>query len=207
MFDPYSQGEMIWLEVDTIIRQRSGGKKTLDDFASIFFGGDKGSYGSKTYTFNDMVAALNTVQPYDWHEFLRAHLESYGQGQSAGTIERSGYKLVFTGKPRGDGTPRKALDLTYSVGMRVSAAGRITAVRWDGPAFQAKLTIGETISSVNGKPYDTDVLTNAIHQAVNGGAWQQTTSIEWRGGLRNLHIERIEREPDFLDDILAKKKR
>jgi predicted metalloprotease with PDZ domain len=116
-----------------------------------------------------MVAALNAVQPYDWHGFLRSHLDDYGQGQSAGAIERSGYKLVFKDKPLGDDPPSKALDLAYSVGMRVNAAGRITAVRWDGPAFKAKLTSGETIVSVNGKPYDADVFTNAINQAVNGG--------------------------------------
>ena len=38
--DYYSEGELIWLDADTLIRQLSGGKRSLDDFARSFFGVD-----------------------------------------------------------------------------------------------------------------------------------------------------------------------
>ena len=214
MFDPYVQGEMIWLEADTIIRQQSGGMKSLDDFAKIFFGGNDTGNTTSTYTFDSMVAALNTVQPYDWHSILHSRLNEYGQGKLVHSVDRAGYKLVFTDKPIGDGAPSKSLDLAYSLGMRVTPTGRISAVHWDGPAFKANLTIGETIVSVNGKPYDPELFTAAITDAAHGGpldivvkrgAWQQATSIKWREGMKYPHLQRIEGKPPLLDEILASK--
>ena len=211
MFDPYTAGEMIWLETDTIIRQQSGNRKSLDDFAKSFFSGNDVGNTTNTYTFDDMVAALNAVQPYDWHSFFRSRLDDYGQGRLVHSIDRAGYKLVFTDKASGGGPPSKSLDLAYSLGMRVNATGRIYAVHWDGPAFKANLTIGETIVSVNGKPYNPELLTAAVVSAATGGpldfvvkrgGWQQATSIEWRGGLRYPHLERIEGETHLLDEIL-----
>ena len=31
--DYYSEGQLIWLDADTLIREKTGGKKSLDDFA------------------------------------------------------------------------------------------------------------------------------------------------------------------------------
>ncbi len=214
MFDPYVAGEMVWLEADAIIRQQSAGKTSLDDFARTFFSGNDAGNVTSTYTFDDMVVALNAVQPYDWRGFFQSRLDDYGQGQMVHSIDSMGYKLVFTDKPIGNDPPGTSLDLAYSLGMRVSPIGRIDAVHWEGPAFKAKLTAGETIVLVNGKAYDPEVLTKAITGAVDGGpldlvvkrgAWQQSTSIEWRGGMRYPHLERIEGTPDILDDILTGK--
>ena len=212
MFDPYLQGEMIWLEADAIIRQQSAGQRSLDDFARSFFGGDDGGNITKTYTFEGMVRALNAVQPYDWHSFLRSHLDDYGQGQLAHSIERAGYQLVFTDKPSGDESASKALDLAYSLGMRVNATGTISAIHWGGPAFKANLSYGQIILTVNGKPYDPALFRQAIVDAAKGGpldlvvernGWRMSTSIEWRGGMRYPHLQRIPGKPALLDDILA----
>ena len=214
MFDPYESGEMIWLEVDAIIRQQSAGTKSLDDFAHTFFGGNDAGDVTSTYSFDDMVTALYHVQPCDWQGLLRSRLNDYGQGRLAHSIERAGYKLIFTDKPIGNDPPSKSLDLAYSLGMRVSPTGSVTAVHWDGPAFRANLTIGETIVSVNGKPYDPALFTNAINEAVKGGsldlvmkrgAWEQATSIAWKGGMRYPHLQRIAGDPDFLDQIFTPK--
>jgi hypothetical protein len=98
--------------------------------------------------------------------------------------------------------------------MRIALNGRISEVHWEGPAFRANLTTGETIVSVNGKPYDPELFTVAITAAASGGpldlivkrgAWQQSTSIEWQGGMRYPHLQRIEGEPSLLDDILTGK--
>ena len=212
MFDPYTVGEMIWLEADAVIRQQSGGKRSLDDFVRSFFSGVDTGNVTATYTFDDIVAALNQVQSYDWHAFLRARLDDYGQGRLEHSIDRTGYRLVFTDKPIGNVPSGKSLGLTYSLGMRIDAAGRITTVQWEGPAFKAKLIPGETIIQVNGKPYTPESMVQAITDTTSGGKlevvvkrgeWQQTTVIDWHGGMRYPHLQRIEEQPDLLDAILA----
>ena len=214
MFDPYDSGEMIWLEADAIVRAQSGGNKSLDDFARIFFANNDAGNITSTYTFDDMLGALNTIQPYAWQDFFRSRLKQYGQGKLVHGIDHTGYRLVFTDKPIGNGPPSQALDLAYSLGMRVSPTGRISAVHWEGPAFKANLTVGETIVSVNGLPYAPEVLTRAISKAVHGeplslivkrGTWQASTVIDWRGGMRYPHLEHIEGKPALLDNILSPK--
>ncbi len=49
--DYYDEGSLIWLDADTLIRERSGGKRSLDDFARAFFGVHDGSFVTDTYTF------------------------------------------------------------------------------------------------------------------------------------------------------------
>ena len=73
--DYYSEGELIWLDVDTLIREQTGGKKSLDDFAKAFFGVEDGSYVPLTYEFADVVKTLNAVSPHDWTAFLKARVE------------------------------------------------------------------------------------------------------------------------------------
>src|SRR5581483_4830905 len=94
--DYYSEGELVWLDADTLIRELSGGKKSLDDFARAFFGINNGSFVTVTYTFNDVVKALNAVQPYDWAGFLRQRLDEHAKGAPLDGITRGGYRLVYT---------------------------------------------------------------------------------------------------------------
>jgi predicted metalloprotease with PDZ domain len=213
MFDPYNKGEIIWLNVDEIIRERSAGKRSLDDFAHSFYGGRDAGNTVKTYTFDDMVSALNAIQEYDWRAFFAAKLNNYGQWQSADIIHRTGYKLVFTDKATDETPSSTFLDLAYSVGMQVSN-GKVVAVRWGGPAFNAHIAVGETVISVNGQPYTQELLRTAVVQSAKGGPielvvkrgdWQQTTSIDWHQGLRYPHLERIEGKPALLDQIMSAK--
>jgi predicted metalloprotease with PDZ domain len=74
--DYYPEGTLIWLEADVMIRQLSKGTKSLDDFCRNFHGGPGGAPDLKPYTFDDIVAGLNAIQPYDWAGFLRTRLTS-----------------------------------------------------------------------------------------------------------------------------------
>ena len=94
MFDAYNSGHVIWLEADAIIRQQSGGKRSLDDFAKDFFSGDDAGDVTRTFTFDDMVASLQRVQPYDWQGFFRKRLDDYGQGSLVKSIDQAGYELT-----------------------------------------------------------------------------------------------------------------
>src|SRR5690349_17170288 len=68
--DYYDEGSLVWLEADVLIRQRSNGKLSLDDFCRRFHGGSDTPPLVKTYTFDDIVNTLNEVMPYDWRSFL-----------------------------------------------------------------------------------------------------------------------------------------
>ncbi len=215
--DYYSEGELIWLDADTLIRELSDGKHSLDDFAKLFFGINDGSFVPATYSFEDLVKALNTVQPNDWTKFLRARLESYGPGAPLDGITRGGYKLVYTDTPTSyfkDAEARaKITDLTYSLGMVAAADGRLIDVSWEGPAYKGGLTMGNQIIAVNGIAFDFDRLKIAIRDAnktaasiellIKNGDHFRTVKIDYHDGLRYPHLERVGSAETSLDQILA----
>jgi predicted metalloprotease with PDZ domain len=218
--DYYSEGQLIWLDADTLIREQSKGKKSLDDFAKAFYGIHDGAWVPATYTFDDVVATLNAVQPYDWATFLRTRLDGHGPGAPLDGLKRGGYRLTYTDTPsefwKVNETRRKTVDLTYSIGVVLNREGAISDVMWDGPAFKAGLTSGTQIVAVNGVAYDADNLKAAIKAAkgtaepiellVKTGDRYRTVRIDWREGLRYPHLERDGSGPAKLDDILAPRK-
>ena len=144
--DYYSEGQLIWLDADTLIRERTGGRKSLDDFARGFFGVRDGSYVTDTYTFEDVVAALNAVTPYDWATFLRTRLDGHGPGAPLDGLARGGYRLVYTDTPspflKDAEKMRDHTDLGFSLGVILDKDGKLIDVHWEGPAFQAGLITG-----------------------------------------------------------------
>ncbi|SFF78584.1 glycyl aminopeptidase. Metallo peptidase. MEROPS family M61 [Novosphingobium sp. CF614] len=200
--DYYVEGALTWLEADQIIRQGTGGAKGLDDFAKAFFGLRDGDWGELTYDFDEVVKTLNAVHPFDWANFLRTRLYLTRQPAPLKGLEMGGYKLVWKDQPnpydKGVSDFRKSLDLTYSLGISLDDDGAITAVLWDGPAYNAGLANGTKIVAVNGRAYDKDVIKDAITRAKPGNASAgapiallvrrgnryQTVEIDYHGGLR-----------------------
>jgi len=217
--DYYSEGQLIWLDADTLIREKSGDKRSLDDFAKAFFRINDGSYVPATYTFEDVVSALNSVQPYEWAKFLRARLDGHGPGAPLAGLARGGYKLVYSETPtdywRGLEAKRGVTDLTYSLGMAIGREGRLTDVLWEGLAFKNKLTIGQQIIAVDGTTYSGDSLKDAMKSAkttgaaikllVKNGERYRTIRLDYRDGLRYPRLERDAGTPARLDKILAAK--
>ena len=220
--DYYGQGELIWLDADTLIRRKTGGKKSLDDFAHAFFGINDGSYVTVTYTFNDIVRALNGVFPYDWAGFLNARLNDPAPAPLNG-LTQGGYKLAYTDKPS-DFTKsaehlRKMTDLLYSLGVILDHSGSVAEVLWDGPAFNAGITVGTEIVAVNGHAFDADDLKDAITAAktapapiqllLKRGDRYDTVALNYHGGLRYPHLERVPNTTNttaLLDDLLSPRK-
>ena len=215
--DYYSEGQLIWLDADTLIRQRSGGKRSLDDFARAFFGVNNGSFVPATYDFDEVVRTLNGVEPYDWASFLKTRLLGHGPGAPLDGITRGGYRLVFTPTPteyfRAAEGRRKVTDLTFSLGLSVNRDGQIGEVIWDGPAFRAGLTADTQIMAVNGLTYNADDLKDAVRLAKGGGApiellvkindHFRTVRIDYHDGLRYPRLEKIVPGEAALDAILA----
>jgi len=219
--DYYAEGQLIWLDADTLIRERSQGQRSLDDFARTFFGVDDGSFATVTFTFEDVVRALNAVEPYDWSAFLRERLDSIGKPAPLDGIRRGGYKLVFTDAPsellKAHDEQSKRVNLLYSIGAELDDKdGAVMDVFWDSAAFKAKLTEGSMLVAINGAAYGSDVLKDAIRSAkttkqpieliVKNGDRFRVLHLDYYDGLRYPHLEREPSVPARLDDILATRK-
>lgn len=215
--DYYSEGQLIWLDVDTLIRERSGGKRSLDDFAKAFFGVDDGSFITHTYTFEDVVKTLNAVEPYDWTSFLRTRLEGHGPGAPLDGLKRGGYKLVYTETQseylKSAEARRHTTDFTYSLGFTVNKDGQLGDVLWEGPAFKAGLTADTQIVAVNGLTYNADDLKDAVKAAKGGkepidllvkiNEHYRHVPIDYHDGLRYPRLEKIGSGEPSLDAILT----
>jgi predicted metalloprotease with PDZ domain len=215
--DYYSESQLVWFDVDTLIRELSGGKQSLDDFAKAFYGIENGSYIPATYSFDDVVKTLTAVQPHDWAVFLKQRLDGFATGAPLDGLARGGYRLIYNDTPtkflESAEKRRKTVDLAFSIGVVIGKDGMLNEVMWDGPAFKAGLTEGAQIVAVNGDAYEEDGLKDAIKSAKTGTApiellmkakdQYRTVRIDYHDGLRYPHLERIDATPARLDDILA----
>ncbi len=214
--DYYNEGMMVWLEADQIIRAGTGGQKGLDDFARAFFGLREGDWGQVTYDFDDIVAALNAVHPYDWADFLTTRIRMPGQPAPIRGVEMGGYRLVWKEEPNpyeaGRMRTAKNLTLQYSLGLTLSAAGEVSATMWGGPAFDAGIVNGATILAVNGTAWSEAAIKRAITAARDGapleltvkrGEQIRTVAVNYDGGLRYPWIEPAGEGEQPLDRLLA----
>jgi len=215
--DYYSEGMLIWLEVDARLRQLSGGRRSMNDFARAFFGINPGDQGVATYTFDDVVATLNGIAPFDWAAFLRERVSEVRAHAPLAWLEAGGYRLVYRDTPTPYFTARekdrKILDLTYSVGAVIGEGGRISGVAWDSPMFSAGATAGATIVAVNGRQYSNDGFRQAIRAAHAGrepirllikrGERYADIAVDYHDGLRYPALERVGTGPSSLDALLA----
>lgn len=214
--DYYTEGALIWLDVDTRLRELSREKKSLDDFAAGFFGVEDGRVEALPYSFEDVVAALNRVAPYDWAGFLKDKLNRSGEDAPLDGLARSGWKLSFGPEPtafvKSNEERNKNKDFSWSLGVVVGKDGALEDVLWGSPAFAAGLSKGDTLLAVNSRGYSADLLKQALIDAQknaqpielilkNLDRWR-TVSIDYREGPRYPRLEPIGGSPDRLSAIL-----
>ncbi len=214
--DYYPEGELIWLEADTIIRRQSHGKKSLNDFCVRFLGLG-GNTGPKTvpYTFQDIVSDLNATQSYDWASFLTERLTSKVDHAPLSGIENGGYKLTYTDTPNAMTKAREdlgGLDAWYSLGFHTSGDGTLGDVLFYSPAYKAGLGPEMKIVAVNGRQYTDSLMHNAIRDSktvqtpieliVENTGYYRMVKLDYHGGERYPHLERVNAKPDILDQIL-----
>ena len=87
--DFYEASVFLWLDVDTELRARSGGKASLDDFMNRFYAGPNGAPQLKPYVEEDLYGTLNAVAPGNWRAFVRRHLDPTGTSALFAALERS----------------------------------------------------------------------------------------------------------------------
>jgi predicted metalloprotease with PDZ domain len=218
--DYYFEGELLWLDADTLIRKLTQNKKSLDDFQKIFLG-NGGNTGPLIvpYNFDELVTDLNAIVPYDWATFLHDRVDKINPRADLAGIEHGGYKLVYRDKPSAvettmamAGGPRtRGVDCWFSIGLRIGPDGTIGDVRWIGPADKARLVPGEKIMAVNGQIFSSDVLKAAIrgakggaepiHLIVQADSFVYTMDLDYHDGERYPALERVDGAPAYLDDI------
>jgi predicted metalloprotease with PDZ domain len=212
--DYYNEAALVWLEADQVIRRGTGEARGLDDFAKRFFGTGEGDWGVKTYTFEDVVAALNAIHPYDWANFLDTRLRSPSQPAPVKGIEMAGYRLVWKDEPNPFTKQVGAAgDFGYSLGFSVGTDGAVSGTRWGGPAFTAGINPGTTIMAVDGLAFSRERLTTAVKEAKGGktpiklivkrGDRYDAVEVPYHGGMRYPWIEPVAAGEQPLDRLLA----
>ena len=220
--DYYDEALLVWLDADTLIREGTNGRRSLDDFARGFFGRLDGEVQRRGYTFEEVAAALNAVHPHDWASFLRERLDAVGPEARAPLdgITRGGYRLIWVDAL----TPAEkqiqtgwASDFRYSLGFTLGSNNSINGVRWGSPAFDAGLGAGWELVAVGDRTASAEALREAVTAARSGGGpivvtvrngdRIRTLNFDYRDGLRYPRLERIEGTPDRLGDILAPRRR
>jgi predicted metalloprotease with PDZ domain len=218
--DYYDESGLIWLEADTIIRAKSGGKKSLDDFAKLFFGPPSSAPSLKPYTLDDVVSALNAVAPNDWRAFLNERVYRVAPRPPLGALEAAGWRLVYDATPNWYGALRertiKFTDASFSLGMWVKGDGTISDVVHGSPAFAAGLVPKMKITAIDGRKFDADVLREEIRAAktaakpidvtVEQGTFAGTFHVDYHDGERFPHLERIEGKADVLSEIMRSRR-
>ena len=213
--DYYDEDVLNWLWADVIIRQQSHGSKSLDDFCKLFHGGQSGPPMLKTYTFDDVVSALNQVAAYDWRGFWTERLTSHGPGGPLGGVLGSGWKLVYDENPsqltRANEHDAKGIDAQYSVGLWLKQNGGVLDTVEGMVAARSGIGPGMTIVAVNGHRFSSDAWHDAIAAAKTGSApielivenadYFRTVRLDYHEGEKYPHLVRDEGKPDILTEI------
>ncbi len=214
--DYYPEGELIWLEVDTIIRQQTQGKKSLNDFCRLFHGGESGPPKVVPYTFDDVVNTLNQVTPYDWAKLLNERVRAVTTGAPLGGVERGGWRLIYNDQPNvilhtGEKVS-KTVNVYYSLGFAVrKETGDIIDVIHGSPAYAAGVGPGMKLIAIDGRAWSNDLLQEALVDSkmnkqpvdllIENAQFFKTYSIPYHDGIRQPHLERAD-GPDLLSEIL-----
>ncbi len=227
--DYYGEMLLIWLDADSLIREKTSGAKSLDDFAKAFFGVKNGELGPLPYRFEDIVSALNSVVPHDWAGFLHQRLDSHAARAPLDGLARGGWKLVYADTPsdtaKADEAEGRFADFAYSLGFTVGSPrggagapgsdGRISNVVWGGVAFQAGMAPGATLLAVNSRAYKAELLKLAVTANKAGqapielllreGDRFRTLRLDYRGGLRYPKLEPVAGSEDRLGALLGRR--
>jgi predicted metalloprotease with PDZ domain len=213
--DYYDEGALIWLRADAQIREQSQGRRSLDDFLRAFFGQRDTEPIVVPYTREDVEAALSAICPFDWHGFFETRVYQVNSKPPTDGLEAAGWRLVYNAAPNNQpffDQAATAPDLyaSYSIGIDVKKDGTIADVLPGTPAYDAGLGPQMTILAVDGRVYSADVLSESIAHPRNGKISVivrnfdsvESREIQYAGGLRYPHLERIPGTHDYLSEIL-----
>jgi predicted metalloprotease with PDZ domain len=216
--DFYDEGWLIWLDADTKIRELSGDKRSLDDFCKRFYGPPSSAPMVKPYGFDEVIATLNDIAPFDWRTFFLTRLNSTDFHAPLGGIERGGWKLTYETTPSGFlkdlEQVRRGVEMGYSIGLRLGEDGSVADVIEGMAAARAGIGPGMKILAVNGKAYSPAVLRDVVRATTDPRQRRIELLIDNEGDVRAFQVmysegekypvlERDEAKPDMLSKIIA----
>jgi predicted metalloprotease with PDZ domain len=211
--DFYDEGVLLWLEIDTLIRQKTDGARSLDDFCRRFHGGKGGAPSVKGYALDDVVKELDAVVSHDWKDLLTKRLTATDAPPLAG-LQRSGWKLTYGDAPseiqKVQEAENKTVDLTAALGMLLKEDGTVQDVIAGKSADRAGVAPGMKVVAVNARRWSAQGMRTALAATKTGeaklqllienGDLFQTYALEYRGGEK---YARLERDPESKKDVLA----
>jgi predicted metalloprotease with PDZ domain len=214
--DYYDEDVLNWLWVDTIIRQQTHNKKSMDDFCHLFHGGPGVIPEVKTYNFDDVVNTLNQVVAYDWRGFWTERLTNHGPGAPLNGIERSGWKLTYNDTPselfRIQDRYDDQINVSYSIGLLLRQDGTVIDTVEGMTAAKAGIGPGMRLIAVNGRRFSADVLEDALRAGTKSSApltllventdYFKNYNLDYHGGERYPHLVRDDSKPDVLGEII-----
>jgi len=214
--DYYREGPLLWLQVDSVLRQKSNGARSLDSFAADFFGPPDGVIAVKPYTYQDLIAALNREAPFDWNGLLQGSLQATRPAPVSPGLEAAGWTVIYSDEPNqadvdAESTSQQT-DLSTSIGLLIEQDGTIVDLVPDSAAGRAGLAPASKLMGVNHRVYSADLLRRAIVEAETNkqpidlltltGGYYANVSVDYHQGLRCPHLARIPGKPDLLTRIM-----
>lgn len=214
--DFYPESVLIWLEADVTLRKLTQGRRSMDDFCRVFFGGPEVMPVVKTFSFDDLVAAMNEIAAYDWRTFFRERLLSTDDHAPVGGLSSGGWNLTYSDEPNQMIAASQAAlglaDYTSSIGMLIKADGTVQDVLPGMPAFQQGVSPYTRVVAVNGRQFSIDELNRAVTDSkaqagpivllLSNAGFLENHEMDYHGGLRYPHLVRNEGATDYLDGIL-----
>ncbi len=214
--DFYREGDLIWLEADVLIRQKTQGRRSLDDFCKMFHGGESGTPKVVPYTLDDVLTALNQVAAQDWREFFQTRVYATNPRAPLGGIEGSGWRLIYQDTVpdmlKSRETAEKFTDLSFSIGLQIKEDGAVLDVVPGSPADKAGVGAAMKLVAVNGRHWKPELLRSAVKFAKTNAApiellvendeFFKTCKVDYHDGERYPRLERDATKPDLLAEIL-----
>ena len=214
--DFYPESVLVWLEADVTIRKVTQGRHSLDDFCRTFLGGPEVTPTIRTFTFDDLVTAMNGIAAYDWRTFFRNRLDSTDAHAPLGGLTGGGWQLIYNEEPNQMIAASKAAlglaDYSSSIGLLIKTDGTVQDAIPGMPANQSGVSPYTRVLGINGHQFSIDELSRAVGESknqagpivllVSNAGLLEDHKIAYHDGLRYPHLVRSEAATDYLDDIL-----
>lgn len=221
--DFYDEGALIWLEADTMIRQQTDGKQSLDDFCRSFFGGGSEEPEVIPYTLNDLINGLNKVASYDWKTFFQERVSQISDEAPLQGLQQSGWQLTFSDTPfpvmggfrawQQSGSKSPGMNLSASLGLTLDAEGNVEDIIPGKAAERAGIAPGMKLVAVNSRRWTPVVLGDAIQAAkstseplaflMENNDFFRTYMLNYHAGEKYPRLERNSANQDWLSRILS----
>ncbi len=210
--DYYFEGMLVWLEADAIIREKSGGGKSLDDFCRAFFGPNSTTANVAPYDEAEIARLLHGLADFDWEGFIDRRVHHPLDSLPLDVVKRLGYRVSYTNEAfahpirRGRG----GIDSMDSLGIALDDDGRVLNLVPGKLADRAKLGFTSKIVGVNGKTFSAGRFQDAIKDSVVNHKIEllvveddafKTIVLDYAEGPRHLELVRDPSRPDLLAQI------